>query len=129
MAIAAKVVVSIARTDLIKEHTELKENRTMTTFKEAIMQGIPAQLPPHREVPGDVNRAPKRKEILNAKEKRLAIENALRYFPKEWHEELAAEFAEELKEYGRIYMYRFKPNYEMKAHGIHEYPAQSRQAA
>ena len=101
----------------------------MTTFKEAIMQGIPAQLPPHREVPGDVNRAPKRKEILNAKEKRLAIENALRYFPKEWHEELAAEFAEELKEYGRIYMYRFKPNYEMKARGIHEYPAKSRQAA
>ena len=129
MAIAAKVVVNIARTVMIKEHTELKENRTMTTFKEAIMQGIPAQLPPHREVPGDVNRAPKRKEILNAKEKRLAIENALRYFPKEWHEELAAEFAEELKEYGRIYMYRFKPNYEMKARGIHEYPAKSRQAA
>lgn len=129
MAIAAKVVVNIARTVMIKEHTELKENRTMTTFKEAIMQGIPAQLPPHREVPGDVNRAPKRKDILNAKEKRLAIENALRYFPKEWHEELAAEFAEELKEYGRIYMYRFKPSYEMKARGIHEYPAKSRQAA
>lgn len=100
-----------------------------TAFKEAIKAGIPQSLPPKRTVGADVNRAPKRKDILRPGEKRLALENALRYFPKEWHAELAPEFLEELKEYGRIYMYRFKPNYDMKARDISEYPAQCTQAA
>lgn len=101
----------------------------MTTFQELIKQGIPNELPPKREVPTDVNRAPKRKDILTPAEKRLAIENALRYFPADWHTELAEEFAEELQAYGRIYMYRFKPNYDMYARPIEEYPAQCQQAA
>jgi urocanate hydratase len=76
-----------------------------------------------------VNRAPKRKDILTAKEKKLALENALRYFPVEWHKTLAAEFLEELKTFGRIYMYRFKPSYQMKARPISDYPAKTPQAA
>ena len=101
----------------------------MTTFQQEIVAGIPAELPPRRTVGTEVNRAPKRKDILSAGEKRLALENALRYFPKEWHAELAPEFFEELKEYGRIYMYRFKPSYDMHARGIEEYPCKTPQAA
>ena len=101
----------------------------MTPFQKEITQGLPEQLPAKRSVPGDLNRAPKRKDILTAKEKKLALENALRYFPVEWHEVLATEFLEELKTFGRIYMYRFKPSYEMKAHPISDYPAQTPQAA
>ncbi|MGB0349514.1 MAG: urocanate hydratase, partial [Schleiferiaceae bacterium] len=103
--------------------------RTINEFQRAIAEGIPNQLPPKREVPTEVNRAPKRKDILSAGEKRLALENALRYFPKEWHAELAPEFLEELKEFGRIYMYRFKPSYDMHARGIEEYPCRTPQAA
>jgi len=99
------------------------------TFQEKIQQGIPDQLPPKREYPKDVNRAPKRKDILSKEEKKLAIRNALRYFPKEWHEELAVEFAQELMDYGRIYMYRFKPDYDFYARPISEYPAKTKQAA
>ncbi len=99
------------------------------TFKEQIQQGIPSQLPAKKQYPEGINRAPKRKDILSKEEKQLAIRNALRYFPKEWHEELAPEFAQELKDYGRIYMYRFKPDYEMYARPISEYPAKSQQAA
>lgn len=101
----------------------------MTPFQKEITQGLPAKLPAKRSVPGDVNRAPKRKDILTAKEKKLALENALRYFPVEWHETLAVEFLEELKTFGRIYMYRFKPSYEMKARPISDYPAKTPQAA
>ena len=101
----------------------------MTPFQKEITQGLPEQLPAKRSVPGDVNRAPKRKDILTAKEKKLALENALRYFPVEWHEVLATEFLEELKTFGRIYMYRFKPSYEMKARPISDYPAKTPQAA
>ena len=101
----------------------------MTPFQEEINQGLPAKLPAKRSIPGDVNRAPKRKDILTAKEKKLALENALRYFPVEWHEVLATEFLEELKTFGRIYMYRFKPSYEMKARPISDYPAKTPQAA
>ena len=101
----------------------------MTPFQKEITQGLPEQLPAKRSVPGDVNRAPKRKDILTAKEKKLALENALRYFPMEWHEVLATEFLDELKTFGRIYMYRFKPSYEMKARPISDYPAQTPQAA
>ena len=101
----------------------------MTPFQKEITQGLPEQLPVKRSVTGDVNRAPKRKDILTAKEKKLALENALRYFPVEWHKTLAAEFLEELKTFGRIYMYRFKPSYQMKARPISDYPAKTPQAA
>lgn len=99
------------------------------TFKENILQGIPTELPVKKEYPKEANRAPKRKDILSNKEKQLAIRNALRYFPKKWHEKLAAEFADELQKFGRIYMYRFKPSYKMYARDIAEYPALSTQAA
>ncbi|QWV06969.1 urocanate hydratase (plasmid) [Pseudoalteromonas shioyasakiensis] len=99
------------------------------TFQEQIKQGIPSVLPEPKPYPSDANRAPKRKDILSADEKQLAIRNALRYFPKEWHQELAAELAAELKQFGRIYMYRFKPNYELKARSISDYPAKCEQAA
>jgi len=99
------------------------------TFKEQILQGIPAELPPTKEYNKDANHAPKRKDILTTEEKVLAINNALRYFPQDWHKELAQEFAQELKEYGRIYMYRFKPDYKMYARPIEEYPAKCQQAA
>jgi len=99
------------------------------TFKEQILQGIPSELPAKKEYPQGINRAPKRKDILSKEEKRLAIRNALRYFPEKWHKELSIEFAEELKDFGRIYMYRFKPDYEMYARPISEYPAKSLQAA
>ena len=99
------------------------------TFKEQILQGIPSILPAKKNYPTDANRAPKRKDILSIEEKQLAIKNALRYFSKEWHEELALEFANELKEFGRIYMYRFKPDYKIYARSISEYPAKTQQAA
>ncbi len=99
------------------------------TFEDHILQGIPEALPKKRVYPKDANKAPKRKDILSKEEKQLAIRNALRYFPKDWHKELAVEFAEELKAYGRIYMYRFKPNYDIYARPISEYPAKSPQAA
>ena len=98
-------------------------------FQEQIVQGIPCELPVHRLYPKDTNRAPKRKDILSKEEKQLAIRNALRYFPKKWHETLAVEFAQELQDFGRIYMYRFKPEYKMFARPIAEYPAKSSQAA
>lgn len=99
------------------------------TFQEQLLEGIPAILPKERTDFPDVNRAPKRKDSLSSTDKRLAIRNALRYFPKAWHTELAGEFATELKTYGRIYMYRFKPDYPMYARPISAYPAQSQQAA
>lgn len=98
-------------------------------FKEAIMQGIPSELPAKADLDNKVSHAPKRKAILSPEEEKLAIRNALRYFPKEWHNELAAEFLEELRTYGRIYMYRFRPHYEMYARPISAYPAKSQQAA
>ncbi|MFQ3210302.1 MAG: urocanate hydratase [Colwellia sp.] len=101
----------------------------LTLFKESIKQGIPSELPSVKVYPTDANRAPKRKDILSADEKQLAVRNALRYFPKEWHQELAGEFAQELKDFGRIYMYRFKPNYTLKARSISDYPAKCTQAA
>ncbi|MGN1211885.1 MAG: urocanate hydratase [Candidatus Cryptobacteroides sp.] len=101
----------------------------MTDFKEAVLAGIPQELPEPKPYDKTVNHAPKRKDILSAEEKVLAVKNALRYFPKEQHETLAKEFAQELKDYGRIYMYRFRPEYEMYARPIDEYPAKSRQAA
>lgn len=101
----------------------------MTDFQRQILEGIPDVLPPKKEYDPSINHAPKRKDILSEAEKRLAIRNALRYFPAKHHKELAAEFADELRRYGRIYMYRLRPDYEMKARNIDEYPARSRQAA
>jgi len=98
-------------------------------FKAQIVQGIPKELPSKKVFPKNINRAPKRKNILSLEEKKLAIRNALRYFPKPWHDELAAEFAEELEHYGRIYMYRFKPSYKIYARPIEAYPFKSIQAA
>ena len=100
----------------------------MTSFKAQILQGIPNSLPAKKQR-GEVSHAPKRKDILNTQEKQLALRNALRYFPKAWHKELSADFAEELQTYGRIYMYRFMPEYKMYARAIQEYPAQSVQTA
>ncbi|WP_053990614.1 urocanate hydratase [Mangrovimonas sp. TPBH4] len=99
------------------------------TFQEQILQGIPTELPAKKAYPEGINRAPKRKDILSKEDKQLAVRNALRYFPEAWHAILAPEFAEELKEYGRIYMYRFKPDYDLYARPISEYPAQCSQAA
>ena len=101
----------------------------MNRFHEDILAGIPAILPEPKPYDTKINHAPKRKEILTEQEKVLAIKNALRYFPAEHHAVLAQEFAQELKDYGRIYMYRFRPDYEMYARPIDEYPAKSRQAA
>ena len=101
----------------------------MLSFKEEILAGIPAELPEVKPYDPEINHAPKRKDILSDEEKVLALKNALRYFPQKHHAVLAKEFAEELKKYGRIYMYRFRPSYEMYARPIDEYPAQSRQAA
>jgi urocanate hydratase len=98
-------------------------------FQQAILNGIPNELPPIKEYEATVNHAPKRKDILSKDEKKLAIRNALRYFDKKHHVVLAKEFAEELKEYGRIYMYRFRPDYKIYARPINEYPHQSTQAA
>ena len=99
------------------------------TFKEEILQGIPAELPQPQPYEPGVNHAPRRKDILTKEEKVLAIRNALRYFPEKHHKLLAKEFAQELKDYGRIYMYRFRPSYEMYARPVDEYPARSKQAA
>ena len=99
------------------------------TFQEEIRMGIPEQLPPMPAYDAAINHAPKRKDILTPAEKRLALRNALRYFPKSLHAQLAPEFAEELQQYGRIYMYRYRPAYPMYARPIDEYPHKSRQAA
>ncbi len=98
-------------------------------FRAEIRAGIPSEIPERIAYNPSINHAPIRKDILNAKEKKLAIENALRYFPKEQHEELSIEFKEELLEYGRIYMHRYRPNYEIKARHFEDFPHESKQAA
>jgi urocanate hydratase len=97
-------------------------------FKRDIAQGLPTQIPSKKPYDFNVNHAPKRKQILNEKEKQLALRNALRYFPVSQHEELIVDFLEELDTYGRIYMYRYRPDYEMYARSIEEYPGNSLQA-
>ncbi len=97
-------------------------------FKEQIQQGIPNKLPAKKEYDSTVSHAPKRKAILSPEETKLALKNALRYFDKKYHPELAKEFSEELEKYGRIYMYRFRPNYRIYARPIDEYPGKSVQA-
>jgi urocanate hydratase len=98
-------------------------------FQQHILKGIPSVLPQPKTYESTINHAPKRKDILNGEEKKLAIQNALRYFEPQHHAVLAKEFAEELKTYGRIYMYRFRPDYKIFARPINEYPHQSIQAA
>lgn len=98
-------------------------------FQKEILQGIPNEMPKTQPYDSSVSHAPKRKDILTSEEKKLALRNALRYFKPEWHPILAPEFNEELKKYGRIYMYRFRPTYRMYARPIDEYPAKSKQAA
>ncbi len=103
----------------------------MTTeqFQQEIRLGIPDTLPEAKAYDKEINHAPKRKDILTPEEKRLALRNALRYFPKHLHEQLAPEFMEELRQYGRIYMYRYRPSYDIHARPIDEYPHKSEQAA
>ena len=103
----------------------------MTTeqFQQEIRAGIPQTLPQPKPYDTEINHAPKRKDILTANEKRLALRNALRYFPKHLHAQLAPEFMDELHRYGRIYMYRYRPDYDIYARPIDDYPARSRQAA
>ena len=91
-----------------------------TDFKQKILAGIPAELPSEKAFDPSINHAPKRKDILSKEEKKLAIRNALRYFDKKHHAVLSKEFANELKEYGRIYMYRFRPDYKIHARPIDE---------
>lgn len=102
---------------------------SLTDFQKAIIQGIPDNLPVPKPYDEKINHAPKRKDILTAEEKKLAIRNALRYFDKKHHAVLAKEFAQELKDYGRIYMYRFRPDYKIYARSINEFPHKSKQAA
>ena len=102
---------------------------TVEEFKKSVAEGIPTTLPQAKPYNPEVNHAPKRKKILTPDEERLALRNALRYFPAELHAALAPEFADELRRYGRIYMYRYRPDYDMYARPIDHYPARSRQAA
>jgi len=101
----------------------------MSDFKNAILQGIPSLLPAPKPLNDRLSHAPKRKDILSTVEKKLALKNALRYIPNEFHAVLAPEFKQELETYGRIYMYRYRPDYEMYARPIQEYPHNSIQAA
>ena len=101
----------------------------MSDLKDAILRGIPSELPKKKIYDNNVSHAPKRKVVLNKEEKKLAIKNALRYFPVKLHPVLATEFANELKDYGRIYMYRYRPDYKIKARHFKDFPHNSEQAA
>ena len=102
---------------------------TESEFRKDILEGIPDDLPPARPFNPDVNHAPRRKEVLSPEEKKLALRNALRYFSPKHHPVLAGEFADELRDYGRIYMYRFRPGYRIHARNLEAYPHRSTQAA
>lgn len=107
----------------------MKTATDIEKFRALILQGIPGELPEKNPYHPTANHAPKRKDILTRDEKALAVRNALRYFPPAWHAELGGEFARELETYGRIYMYRFKPDYRMYARPVSHYPAKSEHAA
>tara|TARA_Y100000782_G_C10188974_1_gene269029 strand:+ start:902 stop:2983 length:2082 start_codon:yes stop_codon:yes gene_type:complete len=107
----------------------LAMENVVLSFQDQIKEGIPSHLPEPKPYDTTINHAPKRKDILTKTEKKLALSNALRYFPEQFHEELAEDFARELETYGRIYMYRLRPDYEMYARPISEYPTHSQQAA
>ena len=102
---------------------------THEEFASAVREGIPAELPARKALDPGINHAPCRKEVLSPSEKRLALENALRYIPKAHHREMAKEFLDELKRYGRIYMFRYRPDYEITARKLDDFPAKSKQAA
>jgi urocanate hydratase len=102
---------------------------TSISFKDQILEGIPSVLPPAKPYDEAINHAPKRKDILSDEEKKLALQNAFRYFDPSQHAELLPEFKHELETYGRIYMYRLRPDYKMYARPLDEYPAKSKQAA
>ena len=102
---------------------------TPSEFKKMISEGIPELLPDPKRYDRNLNHAPKRKDILSAQEKKLAVKNALRYFPVHFHNILAREFVKELADYGRIYMYRFRPGYPVKARHLEEFPHRSEHAA
>ena len=102
---------------------------TQERFAAEIRAGIPDVLPEAKPYDKEINHAPKRKDILTDEEKKLALRNALRYFPEKFHKALAPEFVKELHDYGRIYMYRFRPSYDIYARPIDEYPHRSEQAA
>jgi len=102
---------------------------SLEEFRKQILQGIPEELPNPKPWDPSLNHAPKRKDILTREEKKLALKNALRYFPSRHHEVLATEFAKELKEYGRIYMHRFRPEYKIYARRFDDFPHRSKQAA
>src|ERR1051325_7555190 len=91
-------------------------------FRQLVLQGIPDELPPPKPYDPQINHAPRRKDLLNTEEKKLAVKNALRYFHPRHHSTLAREFAEELKHFGRIYMYRSRPDYEIYARPVLDYP-------
>ncbi|MFT4803401.1 MAG: urocanate hydratase, partial [Psychroserpens sp.] len=98
-----------------------------TTFQDQIQEGIPNSLPEPKAYDSSINHAPKRKAILSSEEQKLALKNALRYFDKAHHKTLLPEFKNELDTYGRIYMYRFRPDYKIYARPIDEYPVKSKQ--
>ncbi len=102
---------------------------SLESFQQSILQGIPGELPAPKPYDHTLNHAPRRKDILTPEEKRLAVKNALRYFPERFHKVLAPEFAEELNTYGRIYMYRFRPDYPLYARKIDDFPHRTKQAA
>ncbi len=102
---------------------------TDAEFRKQIREGIPGTIPPAKAYDPDVNHAPRRKDVLGPEEKKLALRNALRYFPRSHHPVLAPEFAEELSRYGHIYMYRYRPEYKIYARDINAYPHRSKQAA
>jgi len=109
--------------------TDTAVQNDLELFQKTVLEGIPNDLPPTRAYDPNADHAPKRKEILNAEEKKLALRNALRYFPKEQHAVLAPEFAQELKDFGRIYMYRFRPEHKIHARRIEDHPHRTIQAA
>jgi urocanate hydratase len=111
------------------ESITFQHTMTLKEFREAILKGIPGELPAPKPYDPSLNHAPKRKDILAPVEKKLAVKNALRYFDKKHHPVLAKEFAQELKDYGRIYMYRFRPDYKIYSRPIDDYPHRSKQAA
>ncbi len=113
----------------MKDNIVESQSMSVREFQQLVLQGIPDELPEPKSFDENINRAPKRRLILSEEEKILAIKNALRYFPRKFHKILAKEFWEELHTYGRIYMYRFRPDYKIYARPIDEYPHKSLQAA
>ena len=124
-----RVIVSIAPMDIIHQNIFKSKIMNTKTFQEEIKEGIPNELPSLKPFDPTYNHAPKRKAILNKEEQKLALKNALRYFDKKFHTILLKEFKKELETYGRIYMYRFRPDHKIYARPIDNYPAKSKNAA